>query len=62
MIATDLGRARADAAVIDECRARGELVGPLAGLPMTVKDVFDVAGMPVAPDASGVAAESKSDA
>jgi amidase len=46
VVATDLERARADAAVIDERRVRGEPVGPLAGLPITVKDYFDVAGMP----------------
>ncbi|MGQ0481097.1 MAG: amidase family protein [Pseudonocardia sp.] len=46
VVATDLERARAEARAIDERRARGEPVGPLAGLPMTVKDYFDVAGMP----------------
>jgi amidase len=46
VVATDLDRARADAAAIDTARARGERVGPLAGLPMTVKDGFDVAGLP----------------
>jgi amidase len=38
VVATDLERARADAAVIDERRVRGEPLGPLAGLPVTVKD------------------------
>lgn len=46
VVATDLDRARADAAAIDDARARGETLGPLAGLPITVKDGFDVAGMP----------------
>ncbi|WP_034269300.1 amidase family protein [Haloechinothrix halophila] len=46
VIATDLERARADAAAIDDARARGEQLGPLAGLPMTIKDGYDVDGMP----------------
>jgi amidase len=46
VVTTDLERARADAAAIDDARARGESLGPLAGLPITVKDGFDVAGMP----------------
>ena len=37
-------RARADAA--DAARARGESLGALHGLPMTVKESYDVAGMP----------------
>lgn len=46
VIATDLERASAAAAKIDDARARGEKLGVLAGLPMTIKDVFDVDGMP----------------
>ncbi len=46
VIATDLARAETDAALIDEKRVRGEVLGPLAGLPMTIKDGFDVANMP----------------
>lgn len=45
VVTTDLEQARA-AAVIDDARVRGETLGPLAGLPITVKDGFDVAGMP----------------
>jgi len=37
-------RARADAA--DAARARGESLGALHGLPITVKESYDVAGMP----------------
>jgi len=50
---TDLERARTRAAAIDELRMRGESPGPLAGLPMTIKDCLDVDGMPAA---CGVAA------
>src|SRR5215472_17451955 len=46
VVATDLVRAEKDAAAIDEARMRGETLGPLAGLPMTIKDGYDVEGMP----------------
>jgi amidase len=46
VIETDLARARADAAAIDSARARGRALGALAGLPMTIKDGFDVEHMP----------------
>jgi 1-carboxybiuret hydrolase len=39
-------RARARAAAIDARRARGEAIGPLAGAPFAVKNLFDVAGLP----------------
>jgi fatty acid amide hydrolase len=38
--------ARATAAAIDAARRRGEQLGPLAGVPITVKDSFDVVGAP----------------
>ena len=50
---TDIERARARAAVVDELRMKGESPGPLAGLPMTIKDCLDVEGMPAS---CGVAA------
>jgi amidase len=46
VVATDLDAARAAAAAVDEARARGAEVGALAGLPMTIKDGYDVRGMP----------------
>lgn len=46
VVATSLERAMEHARALDERRARGEAMGPLAGLPMTVKDTFDVVGMP----------------
>ena len=39
-------RAMERAKAVDDLRAKGEPLGPLAGLPMTVKDTFDVVGMP----------------
>ena len=35
--------ALAEASRVDEARARGESLGPLAGLPITLKESFDVA-------------------
>jgi amidase len=46
VVATDFARARERARAIDDLRAKGETLGPLAGLPMTIKDTFDVEGMP----------------
>ncbi len=45
VVAADFERARERARAIDERRAKGDPLGPLAGLPMTVKDTFDVEGM-----------------
>ena len=39
-------RARARAAAIDRQHARGASLGPLAGVPFAVKNLFDVAGLP----------------
>jgi aspartyl-tRNA(Asn)/glutamyl-tRNA(Gln) amidotransferase subunit A len=39
-------RARAKAEKIDRDRARGQVLGPLAGVPFAVKNLFDVAGLP----------------
>ncbi|MXP41145.1 amidase [Altererythrobacter soli] len=46
VVAFDRERARATAADIDLRRERGDALGPLAGLPITVKDSFEVVGMP----------------
>src|SRR5579871_1550991 len=46
VVAMDLERAMERARAIDDLRSRGETPGPLAGLPMTIKDTFDVEGMP----------------
>jgi amidase len=42
----DLVRARKDALAIDDARTKGETLGTLAGLPMTIKDGTDVENMP----------------
>jgi aspartyl-tRNA(Asn)/glutamyl-tRNA(Gln) amidotransferase subunit A len=39
-------RARRRASAIDARRARGETLGPLAGVPFAAKNLFDVAGLP----------------
>ncbi|WP_022723484.1 AtzE family amidohydrolase, partial [Rhodopseudomonas sp. B29] len=39
-------RARNRAAALDAARARGEKLGPLAGVPFAVKNLFDVKGLP----------------
>jgi AtzE family amidohydrolase len=43
-VATERALARADA--IDARRLNGEPLGPLAGVPFAVKNLFDIAGMP----------------
>jgi aspartyl-tRNA(Asn)/glutamyl-tRNA(Gln) amidotransferase subunit A len=39
-------RARARAAALDEARRRGDKLGPLAGVPFAVKNLFDIKGLP----------------
>lgn len=46
VVAFDRDRARAAARDIDRQRVSGEPLGPLAGLPITIKDSFEVTGMP----------------
>jgi amidase len=46
VVAFDRDRARATARDIDAQRASGDPLGPLAGLPITIKDSFEVTGMP----------------
>lgn len=38
-------RARSEAAAIDAARARGETLGPLAGVPYAAKNLFDIEGI-----------------
>lgn len=46
IVLPQLEAARARARAADEAAARGEFWGPLHGLPMTVKESFDVLGLP----------------
>ncbi|MFZ4576305.1 MAG: amidase family protein, partial [Phycisphaerales bacterium] len=39
-------RARREAAVVDEARRAGRPLGPLAGVPFAVKNLFDIRGVP----------------
>ncbi len=50
-------RARAEARAADVARQRGQLLGPLHGVPITVKEMFDVAGTPTTAGLSGRAAQ-----
>ena len=45
VVARRFDAARAEADAVDAARARGETLGPLAGVPMTVKEQFHVKGM-----------------
>ena len=45
IVAWDVDRAMADAEAADDAVVRGELAGPLHGLPMTVKDVWETEGL-----------------
>lgn len=46
VVVRDFERARERAKAADSARAAGENWGPLHGLPMTVKESFDIAGLP----------------
>ena len=46
VIMVDRDRARRRARAADKALARGEIWGPLHGVPMTIKESFDVAGLP----------------
>lgn len=45
VVTLDVERARAEADAADAALARGEVRGPLHGVPMTIKDSFQTAGM-----------------
>ena len=46
IIVTDIPKARRRAKAADRALAKGDIWGPLHGVPMTVKEAFDVAGLP----------------
>ncbi len=59
VVETDLDHARAAAKSIDDARAHGATLGALAGLPMTIKDGFDVLNMPATSGAPQFAHRAK---
>lgn len=46
VVVSDIDNARKAARAVDRALKRGASTGPLAGVPMTVKESFDVAGLP----------------
>src|SRR4051794_28076727 len=54
VVASDLERAYAAADAIDNARTKGRSVGALAGIPMTVKDGFDIENMPAVAGSKGL--------
>ena len=46
VVVRDFERARKDAKAADRTLRKGEVRGPLHGVPITVKESFDVAGLP----------------
>jgi len=59
VVATDPERARKDALTIDDARAKGASLGALAGLPMTIKDGYDVEHLPATAGFPPFASRSK---
>jgi amidase len=55
VVALDADRARAAADAADAATARGDAVGPLHGLPMTVKDVWETEGLVTTSGATALA-------
>ncbi|HVK98742.1 MAG TPA: amidase [Dongiaceae bacterium] len=54
VVANDFANARQRADEADAARAKGESWGPLHGLPITVKDTYEVPGMPCTAGASSL--------
>ena len=59
VIKTDIERARERANALDLMRSEGKILGPLHGLPMTVKETFDVESMPASAGAPQFAKRAK---
>jgi amidase len=62
VVAADFERSQERARAIDDRRAKGETLGVLAGLPLTVKDTFDVDGLPASAGQEGLRNRKASDA
>jgi amidase len=65
VVTPDAERARTDAAAADDELARGRARGPLHGLPMTIKDTFETAGLRTtagAPELANLVPERDADA
>jgi amidase len=58
IVVRDIERARARAREADAARRRGDSWGPLHGLPMTVKECFDVEGLPTTAGSPGLKANA----
>lgn len=62
VVARDVDRAMGEARAVDAARARGNATGPLAGLPMTVKDTFDIEGLPASAGMKALLGRTATDA
>ena len=65
VVVRDFERAREAADAADAALARGEILGSLHGLPMTIKESYDIAGLPTTrgnPDNKGFVATQDADA
>ncbi|MGI9328569.1 MAG: amidase [Pseudomonadales bacterium] len=64
VVVRDFERARAAAEAADQALANGQDLGPLHGLPMTIKEAYDLAGLPTTwgiPEFAGNIAATDSD-
>ncbi len=64
VVVRDFERARAAAEAADRALAKGQNLGPLHGLPMTIKEAYDLAGLPTTwgvPEFAGNVAATDSD-
>jgi amidase len=62
VVMADPERAMERARAIDDLRMKGEPLGPLAGLPMTIKDTLDVVGMAASSGLEGLRRRHAEDA
>ncbi|WP_309644084.1 amidase family protein [Phenylobacterium sp.] len=62
VVAADLERALDSARAVDDNRLRGDMPGPLAGLPITIKDTLDVTGLAASSGLEGLRRRRPEDA